>query len=207
MTRVTRAASQRPALAPGMSVADFRSYYWRKDELVRFARRLGLSTRGHKPALGMRIERRLRGAADGTEQEGKSVKGLRDSGRPLSRETRVVHYKSDTRTRAFFQSEIGPEFHFTYHLNQWRLTREDTGNLTYGDLIDEWLAERDRRQDSAYQARLPAQGEYNLFVRGFFADPANKGRSLADAASAWNSVKFRKGGRRYRSRSMDPETE
>ena len=138
----------------------------------------------------MRIERRLRGARDGTAQENKSAKGL-----------------SDTRTRAFFESEIGPEFHFTYHLSQWRLGREDTGNLTYGDLIDEWLAERERRQDPAYQARLPAQGEYNLFVRGFFADPANKGRSLADAASAWNSVKFRKGSRRYRSRSMDPETE
>ena len=69
------------------------------------------------------------------------------------------------------------------------------------------MAERERRQDPAYQARLPAHGEYNLFVRGFFADPANKGRSLADAASAWNAVKFRKGSRRYRSGSIDPETE
>ena len=135
-----------------MSVADFLSYYWRKDELVRFARRLGLSARGHKPELGLRIERRLRGAGDGTAQESKSAKGLRDSDRPLSRETRVVHYKSDTRTRAFFESEIGPEFHFTYHLNQWRLAREDTGNLTYGDLIDEWLAEREHRSGDGISA-------------------------------------------------------
>ena len=39
MTRVTRAASKRPALAPGMSVADFRSY----------ARRDAARIPGHRP--------------------------------------------------------------------------------------------------------------------------------------------------------------
>ena len=183
-----------------MSVADFISYYWMKDDLVRFARRLGLPTHGHKPELGARIERRLRRIPNRDEPRRKSAKGPRDSDRALSRETRVVHYKSDARTRAFFESEIGPAFHFTYRLNQWRLAREDAGNLTYGDLIDEWLAERERRRDPAYEATLAAQGEYNLFVRGFFADPANAGKSLADAAGAWNAIKGRRCSRRYRPR-------
>ena len=129
-----RATRNRPVLGPDMSVADFTSYYWMKDDLVRFARRLGLPAHGHKPELGARIERRLRRIPNRDEPKRKSAKGPRDSDRALSRETRVVHYKS---------------------------------------------------------------------VRGFFADPANAGKSLADAAGAWNAIKGGRCSRRYRPRPAE----
>ena len=89
----------RPRLHPGMSVVDYKSYYWMKDDLTRFARQLGLPTHGYKPELSARIEWRLRGLADLTHPQGKQAKGPRDSDRPLARDTRVVHYKSDEKTR------------------------------------------------------------------------------------------------------------
>jgi len=182
-------APQKPKLQPGISVADFMEHYWLKEELVDFARSLGLSSRGAKPELRARIERRLRGEPDRPEAR-KKPKGRRDSEEPLTRATPVVHYKSDAKTRAFFEAQIGSRFHFTYRLNQYRQANE---GLTYGDLVDEWLAEEGRRRSEGYQAPLAEHGKYNLFVRAFFADEANKGKSMKDAAAAWNESKTRRG--------------
>jgi hypothetical protein len=183
-----------------MSVESFRSYYWMKADLVGFARKLGLPPHGYKPELSARIERRLRGLPDLPEPERRNERAPRDSDRPLLRTTPVVVYKSDDRTRAFFEEQIGPGFHFTYHLNQFRLARK---GLTYGDLVDEWVAERVRRRDGNYQAPIAEQGKYNRFIREFFADAKNKEKSLADAAVAWNAIKNRRGEPRYQTRKRN----
>jgi hypothetical protein len=129
-----RTAQRKPKLGPMMSVADFKGYYWLKADLIEFAKRLGLPTHGYKPELSARIERRLRGLSDRPKSKPRRPRGPRDSDKPLRRDTPVVTYKSDAKTRAFFKSQIGPEFHFTYHVNQFRLAYP---GLTYGDLVDE----------------------------------------------------------------------
>ena len=115
----------------------------------------------------------------------------------MTRDTPVVHYKSDAKTREFFKSLIGPEFHFTYYVNQFRLAND---GLTYGDLVDKWIAERDRRRSDGYSAPIAAHGKYNRFIRDFFADPSNRGKSLGDAAAAWNAIKNSRGDQRYKPR-------
>ena len=186
----------RPELERGISLEEFSSYYWLKDDLIEFAKRLGLPTHGYKPELSERIERRLGGLPDRSDKRRRSTTP-RDSDRPLTRDTPVIYFKSDAKTRDFFKSQIGPEFHFTYHVNQYRLA--NTG-LTYGDLVDEWIAERDRRATAGYKAPIAAHGKYNRFVRDFFADPANAGRSLKEASAAWNAVKMGAGDHRYKPR-------
>ena len=183
----------KPALRPGISVTEYRAYYWMKDDLIVFARQLGLPTHGYKPELSARIDRRLRGISETAEPERKS-KGPRDSDQPLQRDSPVINYKSDDKTRAFFKSQIGPEFHFTYLLNQYRLAHD---KLTYGDLVDVWVAERDRRRSRDYRPAIAEQGKYNRFIRDFFDDERNKGKSLADAAKAWNAIKNKRGEPRY----------
>jgi hypothetical protein len=185
----------RPTLHPNMSLQEYKSYYWMAADLARFARQLGLRASGGKPELSARIERRLRGLPDPPESAATTAKGPRDSDKPLNRDTPVIHYKSDAKTRAFFEKQIGPGFHFTYHLNQYRLARR---RLTYGDLIDEWIAERDRRESEGYRAPLADHGKYNRFIRDFFADSSNRKKTLADAAVAWNAIKNNRGDPRYR---------
>ena len=185
-----------PTLDPSIGLEEFRETYWMKADLVRFLRELGLPTDGAKPELEARIERRIRGEPEPPRCRRSAVSG-RDSDRPLTRETPVVNDKSDAATRAFFRREIGPEFHFTWHVNQFRQRHE---GLTYGDLVDEWRAERDRRRDPSYRARLARHGKWNRFVRDFFADPANRGRTIADAAARWRVVKETPGDHRYRPR-------
>jgi SAP domain-containing protein/uncharacterized protein DUF6434 len=179
-----------------MSLDDFRSHYWMKAELIAFARRLGLATHGYKPEIEKRIERRLLGRAH-REPTPKRPAARRDSSRPLRRGTRVVNFKSDEATRAWFRSQIGPHFHFTWHVNQWRLAHP---NATYGDLVDEWIAEDERRRRPDYEAPIARQGKWNRWVRAFFADPSNAGKSLRDAARAWNAAKRTRGDHRYRPR-------
>ncbi len=190
----------KPRLDPRMEAEEFTAFYWLKAELVEFAKKLQLPTHGYKPELSTRIERHLRGQPPIESDRPPRSKRERDSAQPLTRETPVVIYKSDAATRAFFQSEIGPEFHFTYRLNQFRLQNE---NLTYGDLIDEWLAERDRRSRDDYLPPLARHGRYNRFIRAFFADPANKGKTIQDGAKAWNERKHLP---MDRQRILDPPT-
>jgi hypothetical protein len=44
---------------------------------------------------------------------------------------------------------------------------------------------------------IASHGEYNRFVRDFFADEKNRGKSMRDAAKSWNSIKNSEGDRRY----------
>ena len=190
---MTSKRNNRPVLHEHMSLSDFRECYWMKDDLVAFARRLGVATKGYKPELVARIERRLRGLPEANETP-KRPKPGRDSEKSLTLETPVVNYKSDAKTRAFFEKMIGPHFHFTYHLNQYRLHNR---GLTYGDLVDEWIAEHERRKKSRYMAPIASHGEYNRHIRDFFADPANNGKTLRDAAASWNKAKSARGDRSY----------
>jgi hypothetical protein len=189
---------QKPKLEIGMRLADFTNYYWLKDELTEFARGLGLPTHGSKPELSARIERRLRGITFSSKVKARSPRGPRDSDKPLTRETLVINYMSDANTREFFKSAIGPEFHFTYHVNQFRLAAGP--GLTYGELVDEWLAERDRRKSPSYKAPIADHGKYNRFIRDFFADEANKGKTLLEAVAAWNAIKNSRGDQKYKPR-------
>ena len=95
----------------------------------------------------MGILAHLTGGANFSEISKPPTKAPRDSAAPLRRDSPVINYKNDRKTREFFKSQIGPDFHFTYHVNQYRLAND---GLTYGDLIDEWVAERDRRENKSY---------------------------------------------------------
>jgi hypothetical protein len=168
---MTRRDGAKPRLGPDMSIEDFTSHYWLMAELKEFAKQLGIPARGPKPELSARIERRLRGMPDRPEPRQGLGKSARDSNKPIHRETPVVNYQSDAKTRAFFEEQIGPSFHFTYHLNQFRRHHE---NLTYGDLVDEWLAERERRRDPGYRPSIAAHGEYNRYIRDFLPTSRTK---------------------------------
>jgi hypothetical protein len=183
----------RPRLEKGMAVQHLRDYYWLKQELTDFARELGLASTGQKLALLDRIERHLEGRPE--RRTGSPSKSLaRDSDQPLTLDRRVVNFKSDQKTRDFFKSVIGDGFHFTAHLNQYMRARK---NLRYRDLVNEWLAEKKRRQNRDYKPPIMRSGEYNLFIREYFADRRNRGKKFHDAVAAWNEVKKHRGPRRY----------
>jgi hypothetical protein len=194
---------RRPRLNRAIDPQDLHTYYWLKAELVQFCHHLGIPGSGRKLEILKRIEVFLRTGK--TIPHEPLVFGARQTspGHPLGSEgealtlaSHVVNFRSDQRTREFFESVIGPHFHFTAHLNQFMLGRDD---LTYGDLVQEWLAERQRRKDKSYKPVIMKSGEYNQYIRDFFADPTNEGKSLKHAIAGWNKAKRQVGPRRYSS--------
>jgi len=192
-----------------IDVKDLHDYYWVKDELVAFCKRYGLPTGGRKLEILDRIEIFLKTgrvvqpkpAPLGAKREGGTT-GQQLKAEPLTLDTTVVEFKSDSRTREFFKSVIGPEFHFTAHLNDYMRGRSD---LTYGDLVKEWLAERERRKDKTYKPNIMKSCEYNQFIRDFYADETNKGKPLREAVNAWNEVKRQQGPRKYERKTPNEE--
>jgi hypothetical protein len=82
-------------------------------------------------------------------------------------------------------------------VNQFRLANE---GLTYGDLVNEWVDERERRRGKDYEAPIAEHGRYNRFIRDYFADKDNKGKTMQDAAISWNAIRDLSGGVGYKPR-------
>lgn len=194
---MTREAHSRPALTPEVSVEALYDHYWLKEELVAFCVEHGILSTGRKLAILARVAEFLRTgeARPRRERSEKPAARTRDSDAPLTLDTPVVTFKSDSETREFFESQIGSHFHFTAHLNKFWRHRD---GLTYGDLVREWVAEHERRKDKAYKPPIMQSCEYNQYIRDYFADPRNEGRAFSDAVRSWNSTKTKPGDRKYR---------
>lgn len=190
-----RDVDQRPPLTPDLAPDVFLEFYWWKDELTRFCVEHGIPAGGRKLEIRDRVEFLLRTGRIEAPAPKRTSRAGRDSDGELTLDTPVVNFKSDQKTREFFKSVIGPHFHFTAHLNQFRAGRAD---LTYGDLVREWEADRERRKRKDFAPPIMNSCEYNQYIRDFFADPRNKGRPFTEAVASWNEVKTRKGDRKYR---------
>ena len=179
----------RPELQEGLSVEDFRRFYWRKDELAPFCRKMGISLTGPKADVVSRVEKYLATGEIGggkASSRSKPVPGTRQEGQaPLSLDTLIPqNYTSNQQTRAFFESVIGPKFHFTIRL--MKFCKENPGK-TYRDAVNEWHAERAEKKSGHKDLQISLACEYNRFVRDYLA--THEGKTIRDAAEAWNTHK------------------
>ena len=192
----------RPVLEMGMAPEALDQFYWYMQELVAFCRTAGLATAGHKHEVIERVRRQLQHRAQpplaetATSARPKRMATVRKFGldEPIGPD-----YKCDAQTRAFFVSVIGAHFHFTAHLQRFRKARAEQP-LTYGDLAREWVAELERRKDKNHSPVIMHTWEYNTFVRDYMGDKErNAGKTMKDAAAAWNAVRQSSGARDYAS--------
>ncbi len=198
-----RGEEERPPLTPETSVEEFHNHYRYLNELTAFCRSQGLPASGQKQELVARIEEFLKtGRRDPAPTKARARKKSAAAARsgPITLDTVVGDdFKCDAETRDFFKSVIGDHFHFTAHLQQFRRERQRKGvRLTYGDLVQEWLAERERRKDPNYKSKIGRYWQYNQFVRDFMADKQrNAGKGMSEAARAWNIIRAHSGPHNY----------
>ena len=100
--------------------------------------------------------------------------------------------------REFFKMVI-PAFHFTTHIQNYF---KNHPGKTYRDAVNEWNEEAQRKKDPFYKKKIPHQFEYNQFIRDFYADPQNKGKSHSEAREAWNRIKKLPGSNTYMPTSL-----
>lgn len=184
----------RPELTKKTKESEFRIYYWLKEELQDFCRKNGIRASGSKQELTDRIAAFLE---TGEVQKPLRQRAHRSSKRTepeLSLDTVITeHHRCSQAVRAFLQSVI-PNFHFSTFIQTY--FREHAGN-TYRDAVKAWHEEAERKKNPAYKTDIAPQFEYNRFIRDFFDDPSNKGKSREEAIQEWKGIKKCPGSNKY----------
>ncbi len=150
-------------------------------ELMAYCRQQGLSAQGSKIDLTERIAVFLETGVKEKPVRKKVSPQKWDSARgPLTRTTPVIHYKSDPATRDFFCKEIGAHFRFNADVLTWikgKLNQQEP--FTYGDIIAEWELRDYQKKDPNHQRIIPAQFQFNQFMRDWKEAKAGAGAKLA----------------------------
>jgi hypothetical protein len=169
----------RPLLTTHLRVEDFRDFYWLKKELTGFCRENGLSAAGSKEDLQLRIEAFL---SCGVIPKAASDPGTaRRRGRmphQFRRETVIAPgWCCSQELRAFFEREIGPQFHFDRTMRDFIACG---AGRTLQDALDAW--ERNRKIPKEPR-QIDKQFEYNRHIRDYFREHPHA--TLGDAIRAW----------------------
>lgn len=174
--------SERPELTRQLDGQTFRSYYYLKEELVRFLRENHLPTSGGKLELTARIAAYLdTGAVLETSARKTAAPTICDLSEDMLIEENFV---CSEKHRAFFREKIGKCFSFNVAFQKW--LKSNTGK-TYGDAIEAYhriLVEKKQGKTT-----IDKQFEYNTYIRAFFED--NPGRSLTEAITAMSAATLR----------------
>jgi len=163
----------RPQLTPQISVADFRAYYWMKDELAYFCHQNGLSPEGSKQELTHRIAKWLEtGEKDATIAPRPAPFKMPEE---FTRESVIgKNWRCSEPLRAFFVAEIGANFHFNQVLRDF--IREGEGH-TLEEAIQLWYSSLNQ------PTKIGRQFEYNQHMRDFFEQ--NPKATRQEALQAW----------------------
>ncbi|MFD2629517.1 DUF6434 domain-containing protein [Oceanobacillus kapialis] len=185
----------RPSLTKDISVDHFKNFYWLREELQAFCRENGISASGSKMEISNRIETFL--------QTGEIKKPIRKSNVhtkslqqiDLSLDTVILeNHRCSQHVRAFFKTVI-PNFHFSTYIQNY--FKNNIGK-TYRDVVEAWYKEEERKKDPSYKKKIAPQFEYNQFIRDFFADSNNQGKSREEAIVEWNKIKVLPGSNKYK---------
>ncbi|MDR2974593.1 MAG: SAP domain-containing protein [Propionibacteriaceae bacterium] len=166
---------RRPALTRELAGAEFARWYWLKDELVSFARSVGLPSSASKDVLTRRITAFLDGVPF-AEPARKPPSGAQLRSGLTAGTVIPVGQRCSQVLRAWFEIQIGPGFHFDAHMRAFIAAAD--GVRTLGDAVAHWLDTR-----ACPVETIDPQFEYNRFTRLWRRDHPDGRRS--DLLAAW----------------------
>lgn len=188
----------RSKLVRGMDADIFRQNYYTVTELKEFCDEIGISKAGLKPDLSIRIETYLRSdKIIGTHSY--KPTGKPDSQFGLSLNRKVCHYKSDSKTRAFFKDHIVGFTGFSALVQKQIKERlANNESFTYGEVIEmhkQFICNKEQARASG-ECKVVAHSscEYNQFSIDYAGDTTSKPHTLAEA---WELVRTTVGANTY----------
>ncbi len=183
--RMSISPDERPPLTATLGGTELLRWYWLKQELVEFARLLGVRATGGKETLTARIAAHLDGRAF-TEPPSSRPGGRAQLKGPLTASTAIPQGQRCSQVvRAWLTEEIGPSFRFDATMREF-LSATD-GTQTLGDARAHW-----HRTRGAGERDIGSQFEYNRFTQAWHAGHPEGDRTAL--LRAW---------REYRSRPVD----
>jgi hypothetical protein len=181
---------QVPPLSKSLSADIFLQHYFSVQGLKAFCQSEGLSTAGAKSDLNHPIETYLRtGQIIAFKRE--SAASHYDSEQRLTPDTKVIHYKTDMLTRAFF-AQHGVRFRASLY-PYIREKKEES--ITYGDLVEFLKEEQENRKNPHYRTKILKSTEWNQFMRDYSED--TQWRKPKPCREAWLFIKSVPGPKTY----------
>ncbi|GJM06717.1 MAG: hypothetical protein DHS20C10_04510 [marine bacterium B5-7] len=180
----------RPTLTATLSKETFQQFYWEKKELVAFCRENAIPSNGSKQTLAERIAHFLQTSEVLKPEKIKRV-GPWDSEAPITPSTLLVNYRNDTKTRAFFVSQLGEAFRFNAYLRAFAKAPPQE-KITYGDLVIGWKKAETEKKEPGYQTKIGKQFEFNQFTRDY-SSYKNKDKLPHNSREAWQIIRSKPG--------------
>jgi Domain of unknown function (DUF6434)/SAP domain-containing new25 len=173
---------KKPLLNKRIREADFKKYYWLKEELLHFCRNNRIGSTGTKYELAERIVYYLKtGKISPQTVTAKKTSSFDWHSKPLSPETIITDsYKNTQNVRRFFVLQVGTKFHFSIPLMAFM--KKSVG-LPLKVAVQEWKRLELLKKDKNHQSVIPDSNQYNLFIRDFMKD--NPGESITTARKLW----------------------
>ena len=193
----------RPQLTKDLKSAEFKEYYFLKEELKDFCKKEGLKVSGSKNQLEERIIYYLdtgKSLDNSRSIENKNNYSKSNSNKATTYEEITLdsilgeNFKCSEDKREFFEKEIGKGFKFKVKFQKWLKTNPDK---TYQDAINAYH----ELQNSNEKTKIDKQFQYNQYIRDFFDD--NDDKTLNDAIKCWKYKKSIKGHNKYEKSDLD----
>ena len=170
----------RPELNKDLDGKTFRSFYYLKDELVKFCRENKLPISGGKIELTDRIAHFL---DTGKVLEASPKRKTTINIEPITENTKIEeNIVCSEKHRAFFIEKIGKSFSFNVLFQKWL---KSNAGKTYGDAVNAYHQISEEKKKS--KTTIDRQFEYNTYIRDFFED--NNGKTLEEAIKCWKYKK------------------
>ncbi len=193
--------NKRPPLTKDIKLADFKAFYWLKNELVAFCKQEGIPRTGGKIEITNRIIDYL--------ETGKIVKTKPVRNKATSRfdwntatltlQTIITDsYKNTENVRQFFIDKIGRQFKYNVEFMNWMKNNQ---GKTMSDAIQEWHNIKEKKANNKGKKEIAPQFEYNAYIRDFLADNPNLSRQ--DAIKCWKVKKSLRGTNAYEKSDLD----
>jgi len=178
------------------TIKELEENYYLKEELVAFARLLGVPHTGSKEDIKKNLTAFLSWrevvASRATRARGPKLRVIRADA------LIDANYSNDEIHREFFLDAIGARFKYNVAFMDWM--KANKGSRTYGDAIEKWH-EIDERRKGGAKADIGAQFEYNQYTRDFFKHNPGLGRS--DCIRCWDHAKTKKGSHKYEAGDLE----
>ena len=196
-------SSNRCKLNKDLNSAEFKEYYFLKEELKEFCRNEGLKISGSKNQLEERIIYYLdTGKSLDDEKPIQDKSNLQKSNQNKTTDFEEIklnsilgeNFKCSEDKREFFEREIGKGFKFKVKFQKWLKSNPEK---TYQDAINAYYD----LQNSKEKTEIDKQFQYNQYIRDFFKD--NDDKTLNDAIKCWNYKKSLKGHNKYEKSDLD----
>jgi hypothetical protein len=203
---------ERPHLTINISVEDFGKFYWLKEELIDFCREYSIKSSGGKIEISKRISYFLKtglrasdalifGAGEPRSTIKRPSSSSYNSNAEFSLDTIITpNFKCSQKLREFLKSNIGPQFHFSTNFQNF--LKANPGKKL-NDAIGEWHREQEEKKIGNFKTKIAPQFEYNAYIRSFFDDPQNKGKSLREAIDCWKYKRSLPGHNKYERTDFD----